>query len=69
MVAGRDAANRGQLAETMIHHYFKDQGGAVSHGFITPCLAEYLHETQYDKLWEVVSHDLGQVYIFSKREG
>ena len=24
------------------------QGGAVGHGFITPRLAEYLHETQYD---------------------
>jgi hypothetical protein len=57
MVAGRSAANRGQLAETMVHYYFKDQGGAVGHGFITPRLAEYLHETQYDDLWEVISHD------------
>ena len=57
MVAGRSAVNRGQLAETMVHYYFKDQGGAVGHGFITPRLAEYLYETQYDDLWEVISHD------------
>ena len=57
MVAGRTAADRGQLAETMVHYYFKEQGGAVGHGFITPRLAEFLHETQYDDLWEVVSHD------------
>ena len=57
MVAGPNAANRGQLAEVMVRHYFKDQGAEVGHGFITPHFSEFWHNTQYDELWEVASHD------------